>query len=126
MHLDVLPRRDVALLERHPALDPVGERLELLRRDPAPRQLDADHLNVGLALTVHPLLEAELDELGLLRRAGEVPLGLIVEVVELALEDRDDVPGDILADLRVGERPLAAVRGRWLHPLKVPKGARLS
>ena len=34
----------------------------------------------------------------------EVLLGLVVEVVELALEDRDDVTGDVLADLRVVER----------------------
>ena len=38
-------------------------------------------------------------------------LGLVVEVVELALEDRDDVAGDVLADLGVVERPLAA--GAW-------------
>ena len=47
--------------------------------------------------------------------AGEVLLGLVVEVVELALEDRDDVARDVLADLRVVERPLAAGGGRRLH-----------
>ena len=46
--------------------------LHLLRRDPAERQLHADHLHVGLALAVDALLEAELDELvfGQSRRRG--------------------------------------------------------
>ena len=113
--LDVLARRDVGLVERRPPLDHVGERLHLLRRDAAPRELDAAHLDVGLALAVDALLEAEADELVLGRVAGEELLGLVVEVVELALEDRDDVAGDVLADLRVVERPLAAGGGRRLH-----------
>ena len=33
--------------------------------------------------------------------AGEELLGFVVEVVELALDDRDDVPGDVLVGLRV-------------------------
>ena len=72
VHLDVLPRRDVPLVEGDVLLDHVGERLHLLRRDAAERQLDADHLDVGLALAVDPLLETEADELGLgrLRRRG--------------------------------------------------------
>ena len=56
-------------------------------------QLRADHLDVRLALAVDPLLQPEADELVLGRVAGEELLGLVVEVVELALEDRDDVPG---------------------------------
>ena len=45
--------------------------------------------------------------------AREELLGLVVEVVELALEDRDDVPGHVLVDLRVFERALLALaRGR--------------
>ena len=36
-------------------------------------------------------------------------LGLGVEVVELALEDRDHVPGHVLEDLGVLERALLAV-----------------
>ena len=36
-------------------------------------------------------------------------LGLVVEVVELALEDRDDVARDVLVDLGVLERALAAL-----------------
>ena len=36
--------------------------------------------------------------------AGEELLGFVVEVVELALDDRDDVPGDVLVGLRVLER----------------------
>ena len=83
----------------------VGEGLHLLGRDAAERQLDADHLHVGLALAVDALLEAEADELGLSasRRARNF-VGLGVEVVELALEDRDDVAGDVLEDLGVLER----------------------
>ena len=49
----------------------VGEGLHLLRRDAAERQLHADHLDVGLALAVDALLEAEPDELGLLGLAVE-------------------------------------------------------
>ena len=47
--------------------------------------------------------------------AGEELLGLVVEVVELPLQDRDDVTGNVLADLGVLERPLAAMSGRGLH-----------
>ena len=63
VHLDVLARRDVALVQRHVLLDHVREGLHLLGRDAAEGQLHADHLHVGLALAVDALLEAELDEL---------------------------------------------------------------
>ena len=103
VHLDVLPGRDVALAQRHIPLDHVGERLELLGRDAAHRQLDAHHLDVGLALAVHTLLEAELDEVVLSQLALEIPRRLGVEIVELMLEDRDHVAGDVLDHLRVVE-----------------------
>ena len=119
--LDVLPRRDVALLERHELLDRARERVHLLGRDAAPRELDPDHLHVGLALPVDPLLEPEADELVLGRAPGEVLLGLVVEVVELAPDDRDDVARHVLADLGIRERPLPAGRGRRLHQPKVAK-----
>ena len=45
---------------------------------------------------------------GLLDVAAQEALGLRVEVVELALDDRDDVAGDVLANLGVLERSLAA------------------
>ena len=77
-------------------------------RDAAERQLHPDHLHVGLALAVDALLEAEADELVLLQLAGEELLGFVVEVVELALDDRDDVPGDVLVGLRVLQRAGAA------------------
>ena len=67
--LDVLARRDVALAQRRPALDRLGEGLHLLGGDAAERELDADHLDVGLALAVDALLEAEADELVLGRVA---------------------------------------------------------
>ena len=89
--LDVLAGRDVALVERRVALDHVGEGVHLLRRDAAERQLHADHLHVGLALAVDALFEAEADELVLGQLAGEELLGFVVEVVELALDDRDHV-----------------------------------
>src|SRR4051794_19473260 len=120
VHLDVLPRRDVTLAERDELLDRARERVHLVGRDAAPRELDADHLDVGLPLAVYALLQAEADELVLRRLTVEVLLRLVVEVVELALEDRDDVPGNVLAHLGISERPLAAGRGRRLHPLKVP------
>ena len=115
VHLDVLARRDVALVQRHVLLDHVGERLHLLRRDAAERQLHADHLHVRLALAVHALLEAELDELVLGRLAREEPAGLGLEVVELPLEDRDHVPGHVLQDLGVLERAALGGDGNWLH-----------
>ena len=40
---------------------------------------------------------------------GEELLGFVVEVVELALDDRDDVPGDVLVGLGVLERADAAL-----------------
>ena len=85
VQLDVLARRDVALVERHVLLDHVGERVDLLRGDAAERELDADHLALGLALAVDALLEAELDELLLGLLAVEEAPRLGVEVVELPL-----------------------------------------
>src|SRR3954451_5860019 len=99
------------------ALVLVREGLKLLRRHAAERQLDADHLDIGLALPVDSLLEAELDERVLGRVAGEELLGLVVEVVEFPLDDRDDVAGDRPVDLRVAEGPLA--RAARLHRAKV-------
>ena len=61
--LDVLAGRDVALAQRRALLDRLREGLHLLGGDAAERQLDADHLHVGLALAVDALLEAEADEL---------------------------------------------------------------
>ena len=40
--------------------------------------------------------------------AGEELLGFVVEVVELALDDRDDVARDVLVGLRVLQGPGAA------------------
>src|SRR5215211_2994897 len=105
--LDVLARRDVALVEGRVVLEHVGERLHLLGRDPAHRQLRADHLHVGLALAVDALLEAEADELVLGLLAAHEARRLGVEVVELALEDRDEVPGHVVVDLGVLQRPAA-------------------
>ena len=81
-----------------------AKRVHLLGRDAAHRQLHADHLHVGLALAVDALLEPEADELLLGLLAVEEAAGLGVEVVELALDDRDQVPGDVLVDLGVLER----------------------
>ena len=96
------------LFERRVLLDDAGEGLHLLGRDAAEGKLDADHLDVGLALAVDALFEAEADELVFRQLAGEELLGFVVEVVELALDDRDDVPGDVLVGLRVLQRAGAA------------------
>ena len=64
MDLDVLAGRDVTLLQRRVRLDHVSEGIHLLGRDATDGQLDADHLDAGLALAVDTLLEAEADELG--------------------------------------------------------------
>ncbi len=110
VHLDVLPGRDVALTKRDVLLDHPREPLQLLGRDPAEGQLHADHLHVGLALAVDALLEAKLDELVFGRIAREVLAGLGLEVLVLALQDRDDVARDVLVDLRVGQGALAVAR----------------
>jgi hypothetical protein len=104
MKLDVLPRRDVSLFERRESLGDLGEPLHLLRAHAAKRQLHADHLDLGLALPVDPLLEPERDVGVLLDVPVEEPGRLGLEVLELVLEDRDHVPGDVLVDLRVLER----------------------
>ena len=109
--LDVLARGDVALAQRGVVLDRVREGLHLLGGDAAQRQLDADHLHVGLALAVDALLEAEADELVLGDLAPHEPGGLGVEVVELPLDDRDHVAGDVLVDLGVLERADPALAG---------------
>ena len=115
MHLDVLARRDVALVERHVLLDHLGERLHLLGRDPAEGELHADHLHVRLALAVNALLQAELDELVLLGLTGEELGRLGLEVVVLALQDRDHVARHVLEHLGVLERATVGGDGSWLH-----------
>src|SRR5665809_14820 len=80
------------------------EGLHLLRGDATERELDPDHLHVGLALAIHPLLEAEADELLLRGLALEELLRLVVEVVELALDDREHVPRHVVVDLGVLQR----------------------
>jgi hypothetical protein len=110
MHLDVLAGGDVALAERDVLLDHLGERVELVGRDPAHRQLHPDHLHGRLSLAVDALLQAKLDELVLLQGALEEAGGLGIEVVELPLENRDDVPGHVLEDLGILERSGA---GAW-------------
>src|SRR3954452_15346397 len=107
--LDVLAGGDVALVERRELLDRVGEGLHLLGADAAVGKLHADHLDVGLALAVDALLEAEADELLLGLLASQEAGGLRVEVVELALEDRDHVAGDVLVDLGVLQRADSAL-----------------
>jgi hypothetical protein len=112
VELDVLPGGDVALAQGDPALDHLGEGLQLLGRDAAEGQLDADHLHVGLALPVDALLEAEGDEGVLALLAREEPRRFGAEVVELVGEDRDHVPGHVLVGLGVlprSQRPLAAL-----------------
>jgi hypothetical protein len=115
VHLDVLARGDVSLAQRHVALDHLGEGLHLLGRDAAEGELHADHLHVGLALPVDALLEAELDELLFDQIALEEALGLALEVVELALKDRDHVARHVLEDLGILERAPGGGYGNWLH-----------
>src|SRR6201999_1838030 len=109
-----------ALVQRHVLLDRVRERVHLLGRDAAEGELDADHLHVRLALAVDALLQAEADELVLGRLTVEELRRLGLEVLELALEDRDDVTRDVLTDLRVleGAGPAGgplALEGGWFH-----------
>ena len=126
--LDVLAGGDVALVQRRVLLDDAGEGVHLLGGDAAEGKLDADHLDVGLALAVDALFEAEADELVLRQLAGEELLGFVVEVVELALDDRDDVAGDVLVGLRVleGADPalaplLLVLSDDYLHGRKIAK-----
>src|SRR6185437_8109993 len=107
--LDVLPGRDVAFVQRRQFLDDLREGVHLLRRDPAEGKLDADHLDIGLALPVHALFQAEPDELVLRQLIGEELLRFVVEVIELALDDRDDVAGDVRIGLWVLQGAYAAL-----------------
>ena len=107
VHLDVLARGDVALAQRHVLLDHIREGVELVRRDATEGQLHPDHLHVRLALPVDALLQAELDELVALELTLEEARRLGVEVVELTLENRDHMPGDVLQYLRVLQRAAA-------------------
>ena len=79
----------MALAEGRVALDHLAEHLHLLGGDPAEGELDAHHLHVGLALAIDALLQPEADELLLGLLAAQEAGGLGVEVVELALEDRE-------------------------------------
>jgi hypothetical protein len=123
--LDVLPRGDMAFHERRVLLGDVGEGVELVRVHAAERQLHADHLARLLTLAVDALLEAEGNERVLSLRAAQEFARSTVEVVELALEDRDDVTRDVLVDLGALERTPAAALGQlsglacrdWLHRL---------
>jgi hypothetical protein len=110
------------LLSGHVLLDDVGERLHLLRRDAAERQLHADHLDVGLALAVDALLERKPMNSFSGVSPGEELLGLVVEVVELALEDRDDVPGTSSRTSGLARDPLRPCVVEGSIEQKVPRG----
>src|SRR5437764_1023122 len=99
-----VPPPTTILKQRLPSLTREMNPRSWIGGHPGERQLDPDHLNVGLALSVDALLEAEADELVLGDLVLEELARLGVEVVELALEDRDDVAGDVLEGLRVLER----------------------
>ncbi len=101
MDLDVLPGRDVALVQRRVSLDHVREGVHLIGRDPAEGELHADHLHPWLALTVDALLEPEADELVLGRLPVEELVGFGVEVVELVGQDRNHVARNVSVDLGV-------------------------
>ena len=90
--LHVLARGDVALLERGEPLGHFGEGVELIGRDAAERQLDADHLDVGLALPVDPLLQPKAGEQVRIALAAQEGRRLGVEVLELFVTDRNDAP----------------------------------
>jgi hypothetical protein len=104
--LDVLPGRDVTLAQRRVFLDRVGERVKLIGRHAPHWQLHADHLDVCLTLAVDTLTQAKLRELVVLQLASQKLPGLRVEVVELVLDDRDHVPGNVLEHLGTLERTL--------------------
>ena len=63
VHLEVLTRRDVSLLEGGVFGDELAEGVHLVGGHGAAGDLDAHHLHVGLALTVHAADEAVHDEL---------------------------------------------------------------
>ena len=140
VHLDVLAGRDVALAQRHVLLDHVGEGLELVGRDAAHRQLDADHLHVGLALAVDALLEAELDEL---RLRSSFPSRYRVDSVSKSSNSRsrigitcpgtfsttsgfssDPCAGTALGVKRAGLHRLPLGQTARARPTKLPKGNR--
>ena len=99
--LHCLARGDVRLLQRSVRLGDVAEGVHLVGGDAAERELDAGHVDAGLALAVDALLEAEADVLGLLDLAADEAVGFALEVVELLGDDRNDVARDVLEVLGV-------------------------
>ena len=96
--LHVLARGEVALAQRREALGDLAEGVELVRGDAAEGQLDADHLAVGLALSVDALAQPELGELQRVAVPVEELGRLGGEVGELVLEDRDHMAGGVGTD----------------------------
>ena len=57
----------MAFAQRREAFGEFSKGVHLVRSHAAERQLDTDHLHTGLALTVDALLQAEADELTLVK-----------------------------------------------------------
>ena len=89
MQLDVLPRRDVPLLERREHLRRLPESVQLIGAHPAHRQLDPIHVHIGLPLAVDALpqpVEHELDLVPLLLAERR---RLRLEIAQLVVQNRD-------------------------------------
>ena len=118
MHLNALPGGDVPLLEGRIALDDIGEGIKLIGRDAAERHLHADHLHIGLALAVDALGAQHAIELLHRHLAAHEPGRRGVEVGELLLEHRNDMPRHVLVRFGVlkgaDAAPLHGTTGRLL------------
>ena len=88
--LDVLASGDVAFLQRSVVFRDFAEAIEHVCRDDAAGEFDPDHLDVGLALAVHALPQAEGRENGVVQLAGAEAVDLGIQALDLILHEGDD------------------------------------
>ena len=90
VELDVLAGSNVALAQRGILVRHLAQALHGLRGEDAAGNLDADHLHVRLALTVHALPQTEGGERGVVQLAGLKVGGLFLQPHHLFVHERDD------------------------------------
>ena len=96
VELDVLPRRNVPLVQRDEPRGDLAQRVQLVGLQPTERYLDPHHLRVRLALAVDTLLQSIRQELHLVELTGLEPLHLELEVVDLLRHHVDDARSPLL------------------------------
>ena len=90
VELDVLAGGDVALAQRGVLVGHLSQALHGLRGEDAAGNLDADHLDIRLALPVHALPQPEGGEDGVVQLTGLKVGGLLLQPHNLFVHKRDD------------------------------------